>query len=87
MFAPTGFGVIVSAATGGPFTTTGTLTTVLPAGLPTVRVTADGGVRGAMACAGGVRPLNVPPGNVHCQLVGSPVEVSVNWTVPPARTV
>ena len=87
MFAPTGFGVIVSAAVGGPLTTTGTLTTPLPAGLATVRVTDEGGVRAGMACAGGVRPLNVPPGNVHCQLVGSPVEVSVNWTLPPARTV
>ena len=49
MFAPTGFGVIVSAATGGPFTMTGTLTTVLPAGLATVRVTDHGGLRGAIA--------------------------------------
>ena len=42
---------------------------------------------GPMVCGGGVRPVKVPVGNVHRQLVGSPVEVSVNWTVPPARTV
>src|SRR3954447_18814404 len=87
VFVPTGFGVIVRAATGGPFTTIGTVTALLPAGLATVSVTCAGGVRAGMTCAGGVRPANVPPGNVHCQLVGSPVEVSVNWTVPPARTV
>ena len=56
VFAPTGFGVIVSAATGGPFTRTGTLTTPLPAGLATVRVTGHGGLRAGMAWAGGVRP-------------------------------
>src|SRR3954465_8829555 len=87
VFVPTGLGVIVGAATGGPLTTIGTLTVLLPAGLATVSVTAHGGVRAGMTCAGGVRPVNVPPGNVHCQLVGSPVEVSLNWTVPPARTV
>jgi hypothetical protein len=39
VFTPTGFGVIVSAATGGPFTTTGLLTTLGPAGLVTASVT------------------------------------------------
>ena len=71
MFAPTGFGVIVSAATGGPFTTIGTLTTLLPAGLPTVRVTAprrrargDGLCRRGAPAEGAARERPLPAGRL-----------------------
>jgi hypothetical protein len=63
-------------------TTIGTETLLLPAGLVTLSVTVD--VPAGSACGGGAWTWEVPPGNVQVQVVGSPVEVSVTWTVPSA---
>ena len=77
---------MLRSGTGGPLTTTVRVVVLLPAGLVTSSEIVE--VPTGSVWVGGACPLNVaPPGKVHVQLVGSPVEVSANWTRLPASWV